>query len=95
MELFVNVNELENIVFGNPMCVRDESRVCRGMEARLKVGGGGRERLDHSEQTPMYENEQKRKGKHLIETTCLAKCFQMSGKVTHCSDQPCSTERPN
>ena len=43
MELFVNVNELENIVFGNPMCVRDESRVCRGMEARLKVGGGERE----------------------------------------------------
>ena len=52
------------------MCVRDESRVCKINGSTFEMPGvEGGERLDHLEHTPLYENEQKRRGKHLMETT--------------------------
>ena len=52
------------------MCVRDESRVCKMNGSAFEMQGGG-ERLDHLEYTPLYKNEQKRKGKHIMVTTNL------------------------
>ena len=42
----------------------------RAIEALLK---GGNHLLDHSEHTPLYENEQKRKENNIVETTLLLK----------------------
>ena len=53
------------------MCVRGKSRVCK-MNGRAfeMLGGDGREVRPIWNIPLLYKNEQKRKGKHLMETTC-------------------------